>query len=280
MIISMKSVLSKITLSTFFWLGLCVLTACHQVARTEHLNLDHVADEIIRLNNELRRSKNLEPLSSLDSLKHLAKRHSLNMANKDFFDHRDPEGLNPHDRMQTFAPALLSKNSGENIALRSHGGESETRFAEILMKMWQDSPEHYANLISPEFRHIGVALASAEDKIYATQSFANGIALLENDLPLTAREGDSLRLDFVYLADFAPDELSCFFMAADPSARIPVGDGSSYIGKGPIQAQWSDEGHFSLNIEANYGRGEYKVLLGQNQSYFQQAIRIQVDSKE
>lgn len=271
--------IAKSSFYPVFWLLVCLLilllSSCMARQLEQGLELPRVAQEIHRLTNELRSSKGLAPLLPLKELEDLSRIHSLNMASQKFFDHRDPEGNQPQDRLRKFLPGLLCSSSGENIALRSHDGEDETRFAQILMQMWQDSPEHYAHLVSPDFRHLGVGLAADEDRIYATQTFANGVALLQGKLPETVSLNQTLPLNFRFLADFPSAELSIFFYAPDPQARIPAGNGSFYIGKGPLSPQWQDAEHFSVNILTQYGAGSYRLRLGHKQAYYEQEFAFE-----
>lgn len=255
---------------------LCLLSACSATS-PKPLNLTAVAKEIRLLTNELRTAQNLAPLAPLEELDVLAAKHSTNMASQNFFDHRDPQGRSPEDRMLQGLPELLSSVSGENIAERSYAGEKPAAFAKTLMQMWQDSPEHYHNLIHPQFRHLGVGLAVAPDRIYATQSFANGIAIVEGKWPPVVKVRESVYLRFRLLADFPSHELHVLLQTPDPNARIPGHNGSTYLGKGPLTPHWFDGQHFSVNILTVYGIGDYQLAMGHSGQYYQQRFRLKVE---
>lgn len=255
---------------------LLALSACPRAPRV--IEPARLNQEILRLTNALRAEQGVPALSGLNELDELALQHSQNMANANFFDHTDPEGRGPADRMRLYLPGLLSVSSGENIAVRSIDGEDETTMAETLIKMWRESPGHYKNMISQEYWHLGVATVIAGDKLYATQSFAAGVALSEAALPASVPAGRPLDLNFRYLATFPKSELRAFMYAPNPAARIPAGNGSAYIGKGPLRIDWRDESHFSLHVATDFGLGACRLLLGHGENYYNSPIQFQVVS--
>lgn len=239
---------------------------------------DRLATEIHRLTNALRSEQGVGVLGPLPELDGLSLRHSQNMADKNFFEHDDPDGNTPADRLDQFLPALLSASSGENIAVRSLGGEDETALAETLIQMWRESPGHYRNMLSTDFRHLGIGVVKTDDRVYATQTFAAGIALLSSELPLKVTSGQALTLEFRYLGDFPSSELTAFMHAPDANARIPAGNGSFFIGKGPVKIDWIDETHFRIRIATDYGLGIYRLALGRGKSYYTKNFSFEVVS--
>lgn len=88
-----------------------------------------------------------EPLAQHDVLDCVARAHSLDMNERDYFDHTNPDGEQPWDRM---AEAGYSySQAGENIA----GGSST---ADGVMEQWMSSDGHCANIMNPGFVHIGI----------------------------------------------------------------------------------------------------------------------------
>lgn len=87
-----------------------------------------------------------EPLTTHPSLRCAAQVHSQDMHDRDFFDHTNPDGLAPWDRM-ALAGYSWSR-AGENIA----GGAAD---AESVLSQWMSSPGHCANIMSPAFVHVG-----------------------------------------------------------------------------------------------------------------------------
>jgi len=94
-----------------------------------------------------------------------AENHTRNMANSNFFDHKDRDGRTPGDRAE-----LAGYNAqliGENIA----AGQDTVR---KVVDGWLSSPGHCANLMNPQFRELGAAYAvdpKSDSGIYWTAMF-------------------------------------------------------------------------------------------------------------
>jgi len=87
------------------------------------------------------------PLSMNPELRCAARVHSEDMVVRDFFDHTNPDGESPFDRME--AAGYSFRTAGENIA----GGSAD---AEGTMQQWMESDGHCANIMHPDFTEIGV----------------------------------------------------------------------------------------------------------------------------
>lgn len=91
------------------------------------------------------------PLVMEERLRCAARNHSLDMATRGFFDHTNPDGAGPSERL---ASALYSWTSwGENIALGQ-------RDAEQVVASWMSSPGHCASIMNPNFTELGVGYYS------------------------------------------------------------------------------------------------------------------------
>jgi uncharacterized protein YkwD len=93
------------------------------------------------LTNNERRHNNLPDLTFNWQLAWAAMKHSENMANQDFFDHRNLENRVKSEGYQGMA--------GENIYA---GGSTP----EEAMNSWMNSPGHRNNILNPQYREIGV----------------------------------------------------------------------------------------------------------------------------
>lgn len=88
------------------------------------------------------------PLTMNPALRCAARNHSADMAARDFFDHTNPDGESPWDRMGKAGYGNYS-NAGENIAAGSPDAQG-------TMSQWLGSDGHCANIMSPSFEDIGV----------------------------------------------------------------------------------------------------------------------------
>ncbi|WP_428262285.1 CAP domain-containing protein [Haliangium sp.] len=78
-----------------------------------------------------------------------ARVHTLDMFERGYFDHVNPEGQQPWDRME--AAGYTWRSAGENIA----GGRDS---AQGVVDQWMASDGHCANIMGPDFVHIGVGV--------------------------------------------------------------------------------------------------------------------------
>jgi uncharacterized protein YkwD len=106
------------------------------------------------------------PLTVNASLHCAARVHSKDMADRDFFDHVNPDGFDPFDRMQEAGYGGFSVQ-GENIA-------AGTTSAQATMDGWMASDGHCANILNPAYREIGVGAYEGGGQFvhYWTQTFA------------------------------------------------------------------------------------------------------------
>jgi len=94
-----------------------------------------------------------------------AESHTRDMANQNFFDHKDRDGRTPGDRAELAGYA--GQQIGENIA----AGQDTVR---KVVDGWLASPGHCANLMNPQFRDLGAAYAvdpKSDAGIYWTAMF-------------------------------------------------------------------------------------------------------------
>lgn len=120
-----------------------------------------------RLVNEQRVRAKLPPLTWHAQVAHAARDHSKNMAERDFFDHRDPRLGDVGQRLNRFRIAW--RICGENIfALYGYSNP-----AQVAVQGWMDSPGHRANILEKEFTHAGVGIyyRKRDKHFYLTQIF-------------------------------------------------------------------------------------------------------------
>jgi uncharacterized protein YkwD len=99
------------------------------------------------------------PLKWDASLYSAAAVHSLDMARRNYFEHRSPEGADVANRAAAVHYAW--KSVGENIA----GGD---RSVAEVMQTWLDSPGHCENILNPRFDDVAVACVAQPGSQWGT----------------------------------------------------------------------------------------------------------------
>ncbi|MFZ7102229.1 MAG: stalk domain-containing protein [Peptococcaceae bacterium] len=104
--------------------------------------------QMLELVNGERAAAGLEPLQMDSRLVELARLKSQDMIEKNYFSHTSPTYGDPFTMMKDYEIGYLT--AGENLA----GNPSLTGAHEALM----ESPGHRANILKPEFTHIGIGV--------------------------------------------------------------------------------------------------------------------------
>lgn len=136
------------------------------VSKTKsNAELERQAFELL---NQKRTENGLQPVSWNENIAKVARAHSQNMANNNFFSHQGLDGSMVDDRADT-AGVKNWKRIGENIAY-NRGYENPVEFAVLR---WMESQSHRENLLSSKWNESGVGIAVAADgkTFYFTQVF-------------------------------------------------------------------------------------------------------------
>lgn len=163
------------------------------------------SQKIIALTNEIRSNLGLKTLIASNKLTDAAAAKAQDMALNQYFAHTSPRG-------QTLNYWLRNVNygydvAGENLAL----GFSD---ANQVMNAWTKSRTHYANIIDPDYREIGVAVVSGsyqdKDATFVAQFFASPLIIAENNYPAAAIDSISKEIPAsisLLLADKVPTKV-------------------------------------------------------------------------
>ncbi|HXV77969.1 MAG TPA: CAP domain-containing protein [Candidatus Polarisedimenticolaceae bacterium] len=121
---------------------------------------------VIELVNRVRDEHGLGRLAGRADLAVVARRHSEEMARRDFVAHVDPDGHGTADRV--LRAGLRFLQLGENIHM-NRGARDPAAFA---VERWLGSPGHRETMLDPAFVETGVGAAIADDgRIFITQVF-------------------------------------------------------------------------------------------------------------
>ena len=116
--------------------------------------------EVIRLVNEIRAENGLSPLAHYWELSRVARYKSQDMKDNRYFSHTSPVYGSPSKMIRDFG--ISYRAAGENIA---YGYAT----AQKVVDAWMNSSGHRANILSPNYTHIGVGYVASGN--YWTQMF-------------------------------------------------------------------------------------------------------------
>lgn len=118
--------------------------------------------QVVALVNKERADAGCGPLTEDPQLNQAALGHSEDMDARDFFDHTNPDGADPGQRIT--AAGYTWSTYGENIA---QGQQTP----EAVMDSWMNSPGHRANILNCSFKDIGVGIHEGAGGPWWTQNF-------------------------------------------------------------------------------------------------------------
>ncbi len=137
-----------------------------------------------------RRRAGLRPLALNRKLSAIARRHSRDMADRDYFSHMTPGGRSPLDRYRESGFACRVREGGriylgaENIFQNDlyssieyidgrayYNWNSMEEIARSTVEGWMESPGHRRNILTRAFRSEGIGVAIRNGKVYITQDF-------------------------------------------------------------------------------------------------------------
>ncbi|MFG2653477.1 sigma-70 family RNA polymerase sigma factor [Streptomyces sp. NPDC048436] len=120
------------------------------------------SQEVTRLVNAERAKSGCGPVTLNSKLGKAAQGHSDDMAQRDFFDHTNPDGEDPGDRVT--AAGYKWTTYGENIA-------AGQRTPASVMDSWMNSSGHRANILNCSFKEIGIGYRQGSGGPWWTQNF-------------------------------------------------------------------------------------------------------------
>lgn len=119
--------------------------------------------EVIALVNSVRAGAGCAPVVHDEGLAGVARAHSADMRDRDYFDHVNLDGLDPFERAEA---AGQTNARAENIA---YGQPNPA----AVMDGWMNSSGHRANILNCELRTLGVGVAEGPGGPWWTQLFGD-----------------------------------------------------------------------------------------------------------
>ncbi len=125
------------------------------IASVYLVDFDEAEAEFLMLQaiNTVRYRENLPLVAVDENLSRSCRRHALDMAQRDYFDHYTPEGQSPDDRARRLG---VPNRVSENIGIIRTFGQGLDDVVNALMRGFLESEEHRANLLDPNVTHVGI----------------------------------------------------------------------------------------------------------------------------
>ncbi len=195
--------------------------------------------DLLKYTNLQRESNGLAPLNMNPELTHAAQLKAKDMFTKNYWAHVSPDGTTPWVWIRDSGYSYLY--AGENLA-RGFDSSSD------VITAWMNSPEHRANMLSPNYTDIGFAIQdgtlTGTSTTLVVQEFGspyNSNGTVANTVPVSGT------------ASPTPIPVEAFASAATPSARvigsIKIGQPSALEAeKAPPAAPLVDSNSLKRNI--------------------------------
>jgi uncharacterized protein YkwD len=123
-------------------------------------NITDIENKILAEVNFIRQNNNLETLTISSAFSDVARKHSQDMVDRNYLEHKAPEGNMAWDRVKNAGlsyGAVMSENLHREK--RKLSTESESIAATTLSSWINSSEGHRENILEPEWRTTGIGVA-------------------------------------------------------------------------------------------------------------------------
>lgn len=129
-----------------------------------------IEQEVLAQTNAERAKDGLSPLLHDATLANIARAHSADMIENDYFSHEDRSGCSSSCRAN--AAGYRWSTIGENIYMMSGYKQSPEQAASMIVQGWMNSTGHRANMLREAFTNAGVGVSMQGNSIYTTTVYA------------------------------------------------------------------------------------------------------------
>lgn len=161
------------------------------ISKKPQINSVELKSQIHRLVNQLRENNGVKALQWDEKLANIAKTHSKDMADNNYFSHTSPDGTGPEKRATLFGYVCQNKlenkpgSIGENIfqnnlynsvwyvgeVVVSYDWKTQEQIAHSTIDGWMSSQIQRDNILENSYKKHGIGVAIADNgKIYITQN--------------------------------------------------------------------------------------------------------------
>jgi uncharacterized protein YkwD len=134
-----------------------------------------VAEATRCLVNQTRSASGLPALGVQGTLDQTANHYAADMVQRHYFSHTPPEGTSLEGKLEAYISPARRWLVGENLAYE--GGDAAT--ARRVVNDWMNSDTHRANVLSPDYREIGIGVANGTPTGAPGGTFASHFGMRE-----------------------------------------------------------------------------------------------------
>ncbi len=201
--------------------------------------------QMLRLVNKERRSVRLRPLKMQSDLRRVARKHSRDMARRNYFEHVNLQGQSPADRLED--ARVSDVISGENLA-KIHGYKFPLHRAHVGL---MNSPGHRKNILHSSYNCVGIGVVkSSHGTYYYTQNFAYRSLIFRRNIPEKIRRGK----DFVLRFEAMNNEKYGVYRILENKQIIREHSFRIEGGVNQLKLPFSQKGQFTVQLYTGMGR--------------------------
>ncbi len=191
-----------------------------ELGSTEAPSRSGEAEQLVfKATNEFRIKNNLQPLIWDQRLSDIAYGHSADMIVRDFFDHVNPDGQAPTERIHRQHRQFIG-NTGENVSVIVAAPPLDAMFiSENAMSGWLKSPPHRENILDRAFTHIGIGVALSGVEAKLTQNFMQVRGILKEPVPESLKHDERLTLEVIPFPQNSPKAEKYIMEAVRPGSE-------------------------------------------------------------
>lgn len=167
-----------IILASVSIIGISITHGIISIPISDEVKIKEIELEVHHFTNIERQKHGLAPLSYNDQLSHIARSHSKDMLERDYFSHDTPEGCDPlcrYNKQNYSCPSEVGVKAGENLHWWQYEDnifwQSPEEIGKDTVQSWMSSPAHRENILFPYYESEGVGVVITFYESYITQNF-------------------------------------------------------------------------------------------------------------
>ncbi|MHB9075483.1 MAG: CAP domain-containing protein [Desulfobaccales bacterium] len=212
--------------------------------------LPRLEDQLLQEVNRARQTAGYPGLTQDAMLLQIARAHSKDMGERNYFSHKSPEGITPEERVRSQARQLIGL-IGENIYMQKGVGQplQEEPLTQEAQTALMNNPRYRANILGQDYNYCAVGGILHQDAVYITQLFANVYAWLDDKAPAKLARGKELEIKGKLVRDLDTAKVSLML--------VDVNDTNN---KTMLNPKWEDK-IFKLQVTLLAKPGLYSLGL-------------------